>query len=424
VAAKDLKVMWRDRVAVFFYYGFPVLYAILVGYLMSGIVGIGVGLYRGTVTVTVVDSDRTEASAAYIERLDKTPELKIHIVDLETAKDTMRRRKCAAYLILKPGFAETGWQLAVGDQPDMQLVTDESRPAEAQIARGLVYMQLVEHIREYHLGHLVGDPQQNARLRTLCRVYLQADTEISAIRKAQLLDVLSAWEEMDRRGRGRDSTAMVNPWLMGENAEFRNASLLRDVLPITFPQGVIWAMLFSTAFFAQSLVEERSGGTMPRLRMAPLTRLQLLAGKGLACLLNCLIASLLLLAVGITFFKIQPDSYLLLLLSLSSAALCFSGMMMLFACCGKTSAAVTGISLAALIVMALLGGAGVPEVVMPPPARAIADYVPVKWAIMAVEGPIRRDFSLAELAPYYLKLMLLGAASYLAGVWVLRRTEK
>jgi ABC-2 type transport system permease protein len=209
---------------------------------------------------------------------------------------------------------------------------------------------------------------------------------------------------------------------MGESAEFKNTSLLRDVLPITFPQGVIWAVLFSTVFFAESLVAERTGGTLPRLRMAPLTRLQLLAGKGLACLLNCLIASLLLLAIGILFFKIQPDSYALLLLSLLSTALCFSGMMMLLACSGKTSAAVTGISLAALIVMALLGGAAVPEVVMPPLARAIADYIPVKWAIMAVEGPIRRDFSLAELTPYYLKLTLLGVGSYLAGVWVLRRT--
>ena len=220
----------------------------------------------------------------------------------------MRRRKSAAYLILKPGFADTGWQLAIGDQPNMQLVADKSRPAEAQIARGLVYMQLVEHIRAYHLGHLADDPQQNARLRMLCRAYLHADTDISATQRAQLLDVLSAWEEMDRRATSQSSTARLNTWLMGESTEFKNSSLLRDVLPITFPQGVIWAMLFSTAFFAQSLVEERTGGTLPRLRMAPLTRLQLLVGKGLACLLNCLIASVLLLAVGVLFFKIQPDS--------------------------------------------------------------------------------------------------------------------
>jgi hypothetical protein len=57
-------------------------------------------------------------------------------------------------------------------------------------------------------------------------------------------------------------------------------------------------------------------------------------------------------------------------------------------------------------------------------ARSVTDYVPVKWAIMAIEGPIRRDFSFGELAPYYLKLTLLGAGSYLAGIWVLRRTQE
>ena len=183
-------------------------------------------------------------------------------------------------------------------------------------------------------------------------------------------------------------------------------------------------MLFSTAFFAESLVSERAAGTLARLRMAPLTRLQLLGGKGLACMSNCMIASLVLLAVGILFFNIQPDSYALLTASLVSAALCFSGMMMLLASVGKTPAAVTGISLATLIVMALLGGAGVPEVVMPPAARTLTDYVPVKWAIMAVEGPIRRDFSLSELSPYYLRLILLGAGCYGAGAWVLGRSRE
>lgn len=424
LAGKDLKTMRRDRVAAFFYYGFPVLYAILVGYLMSGIVGIGVGLYRGTVSVAVVDLDGSEASAAYINRLASSAELKIHTVDMEAAQDAMRRRKCAAYLILKPGFAETSWQLAIGENPDMQLVTDKSRPAEAQIARGMVYMRLMDHIREYYLGHVFDNLQQNARLRTLCRAYLQADTDIPAAQKTQLLDLMSAWEEMDRRAKSEGAPRTLNPWLMGESAEFKNTSLLRDVFPITFPQGVIWAMLFSTAFFAESLVSERTGGTLPRLHMAPLTRLHLLAGKGLACMVNCMIASLLLFVVGILFFKIQPDSYTLLLLSLLSAALCFSGMMMLLACVGKTPAAVTGISLATLIVMAMLGGAAVPEVVMPPAARTITNYVPVKWAIMALEGPIRRDFSLGELAPYYLRLILLGAACYGAGVWVLGRSRE
>jgi hypothetical protein len=42
---------------------------------------------------------------------------------------------------------------------------------------------------------------------------------------------------------------------------------------------------------------------------------------------------------------------------------------------------------------------------------------------MAMEGPIRRDFSFGEMLPFYLKLTVFGTACYIAGVCVFRRTE-
>ena len=158
-------------------------------------------------------------------------------------------------------------------------------------------------------------------------------------------------------------------------------------------------------------------------RMAPLTRLQLLMGKGLACMMNGLSASLTLLAVGILFFEIRADSYTLLIIGLLTIDLCFSGMMMLLASVSKTPAAADGIAFSVLLIMAMLGGAMVPEVVMPPFAKTISNYLPVKWAIMAMEGPIRRDFSFSEMLPFYLKLSISGIVCYLAGVIVFRRTE-
>ena len=51
------------------------------------------------------------------------------------------------------------------------------------------------------------------------------------------------------------------------------------------------------------------------------------------------------------------------------------------------------------------------------------NYTPVKWAIMAIEGPIRRGFSFGEMVPFYLKLITFGLACYIAGVLVFHRTE-
>jgi ABC-2 type transport system permease protein len=423
LALKDLKLAMRDRLAAFFYFVFPVLYAILIGYMMSGIAGLGVGMYRGTVSLAVVDQDQTEASTGFLEYLQAAKELKVHQTDFEKAKDMVRLRRCVAYLVLQKGFESTDWLLTPGQQPKMQLVTDETRLAEGQIVRGMVYMQLMDFIRSQFLAGLASNPEQSAILREVFRSYLELDTQLDPRLKEQLTGLLRSWASAEETLSTSDDRSPSDPSMVSESTRFKNYSLLREIFPVTFPQGVVWAMLFSAAFFATSLVYERADGTLQRLRMAPLTRLQLLMGKGLACMMNGLGASVALLTVGVLFFEIRPDSYILLSMGLLTAALCFSGMMMLLASLGKTPAAEEGIALSALLIMAMLGGAMVPEVVMPPFAKTISNYVPVKWAIMAMEGPIRRDFSLGEMLPFYLKLTVFGIACYVAGVCVFRRTE-
>jgi ABC-2 type transport system permease protein len=423
LAFKDLKLALRDRLAAFFYFVFPVLYAILIGYMMSGIAGLGVGMYRGTVSLAVVDQDRTEASAGFLKYLQAAKEMKIHQTDFEEAKDMVRLRRCTAYLILQKGFESTDWLMSPGRQPKMRLVTDETRLAEGQIVRGMVYMQLMDFVRSQFLAGLASNPQQSEKLRIIFRSYLELDTQLDPRLKEQLTGLLRSWESAEKTLSATNDRPPSDPSMASESNRFKDYSLLREIFPVTFPQGVVWAMLFSAAFFATSLVGERTDGTLQRLRMAPLTRLQLLFGKGLACMMNGLSASLALLIVGILFFEIRPDSYVLLALGLLTTALCFSGMMMLLASLGKTPAAEEGIALSVLLIMAMLGGAMVPEVVMPPFAKTISNYVPVKWAIMAMEGPIRRDFSFAEMLPFYLKLTVFGGACYFAGVCVFRRTE-
>ena len=423
LALKDLKLALRDRLAAFFYFVFPVLYAILIGYMMSGIAGLGVGMYRGTVSLAVVDQDKSETSAGFLKYLQAASELKVHQTDSEKAKDMVRMRRCVAYLVLQKGFASTDWLMSPGRQPQMRLVTDETRLAEGQIVRGMVYMQLMDYIRSQFVAGLASNPEQSAILREVFRGYLELDTQLDPRLKEQLAGLLRSWESAEKTLSTSDDRPPSDPSMASESSRFKDYSLLHQIFPVTFPQGVVWAMLFSAAFFATSLVSERSDGTLQRLRMAPLTRLQLLMGKGLACMMNGLSASLTLLAVGILFFEIRPDSYTLLIIGLLATALCFSGMMMLLASLSKTPAAAEGIALSVLLIMAMLGGAMVPEVVMPPFAKTISNYVPVKWAIMAMEGPIRRDFSLSEMLPFYLKLAISGMACYIAGVCVFRRTE-
>ena len=58
----------------------------------------------------------------------------------------------------------------------------------------------------------------------------------------------------------------------------------RNPFDITFPQGVIWGLIGCAMSFGISLVTERTHGTLVRLRMAPLTSVQILGGKALVVL--------------------------------------------------------------------------------------------------------------------------------------------
>ena len=105
-------------------------------------------------------------------------------------------------------------------------------------------------------------------------------------------------------------------------------------------------------------------GTLVRLRMAPLTRGQILGGKALACFVSILIVELMLLGVAL-LLGVRPNSYGILAAAGLSAAVCFVGFMMLIASLGKTEQAASGAAWAILMPLSMLGGAMVPTFVMP-----------------------------------------------------------
>ena len=166
---------------------------------------------------------------------------------------------------------------------------------------------------------------------------------------------------------------------------------------ITFPQGIMWGIIGCVMSFAISLVSERVHGTYVRLQTAPLTRTQILAGKALACLGCIVLLQVVLLAIGVVGFDIQPSSYPLLALACASAALGFVGFMMMVAGMGRTEQAAAGAGWAMLMPMTLFGGGMMPQFIMPPWMQMIGNASPVKWAILGVEGAIWRGFTLSEM---------------------------
>ena len=191
----------------------------------------------------------------------------------------------------------------------------------------------------------------------------------------------------------------------------------RSSFEVTFPQGILWGVIGCALGFALSLVQERTRGTLVRLRASPLAPRDVLLGKGLACLVAILAVEALLLGLGWAAFGVRPSSWGLLAAAAISLAACFVGIMMLVAVLGKTEQSASGLGWAAMMPLAMLGGGMVPLFAMPAWMQAAGVISPVRWGILALEGAIWRGFGPAELALPCAVLWAVGVAGFTIGAW-------
>jgi ABC-2 type transport system permease protein len=189
---------------------------------------------------------------------------------------------------------------------------------------------------------------------------------------------------------------------------------------VSFPQAMLWGILACAAGFAITMVRERKQGTLLRLQVAPVTRGQILAGKAAACWFAVIGVIALMVVLG-TWLGMRPRSPGLLALAAVCVACCFVGIMILMSVIGKTEEAVSGAAWGANMLMAMFGGGMVPLVFMPSFMKAISNFSPAKWSVLALEGAIWRDFTLTEMLWPCAVLLGVGAVCMAIGTFVLSR---
>jgi ABC-2 type transport system permease protein len=412
LAAKDLRLLVRDRGGVFFTFFFPVLFAVFFGTVFGG-----GGGQRGATRIALVDLDGSPRAIALAGALDA--EARIEVVPLDSedeAVQAVRRGRHAAVVVIPPGFGEAS--LLRGEPLELRLGVDPSRHAEAGLIRGLVTAKAFEQ-----LGSLFTDVDA---ARDAARDAI-ASLETADINPAQRL-VLGAFfrsfdtflDEGDKTGVFERDTATDAPAFNPVNIEALDLTADTTGRPATayavsFPQGIVWGVMGCAAGFGISLVTERSRGTLTRLRTAPIPPGRILLGKGLACFLTTIGVAAMLLAIAALIFGVRPGSAVLLAAAVGAIAVGFVGVMMLLSTLGRTEAAAGGIGWAVLLVFAMIGGGMVPLMAMPAWMGPLSHASPVKWAILALEGAIWRGFTPAEMAVPSAVLVGVGVAGFAVG---------
>jgi ABC-2 type transport system permease protein len=252
LAVKEVLQLGRDRLLLAFLIFGPLLELLLMG----GLAGGGVD----NLPLAVVDQERSRASRDLVAKLDRTDELlvKAYADDVTQARSWMQNGDIAAIAVIPPGYSEA--------------LTDPRQSASIQV---------------------IADGSNNV---------------VSTVALAAAEDVAS---EISKDISGLRSAVRKGPVDLRFVARF-NAALEDRPHAITAMLGMI---VFQVALVvaAQSFARERELGTLEQLRVTPLRRLDLMAGKAVPTLVIGLVDFLMMMGLIILWFDIPLRGSLLVL---------------------------------------------------------------------------------------------------------------
>ncbi len=416
---KDLKVLFRDKVTVFFTFGFPLLFAAFFGAIFSS------GGGNSGMSVAVTDLDLTTESAAFIQRMDDSSSLQVAAMPENEAREATRKGKKVAYIILPKGFGPAYASLFSGGSPSLIVGVDPSRKAEAAMLEGVLMKMGVERFQNAFsdtdsllsmlddtILSVESNDQMPAEWRSLLGEYLPQIKDLTAAENQSQKDAEESGNDVST---GTGIADAMTPLKL----DFEDVMISREGpkngYAVTIPQAMYWAILGVVMGFSVALVQEKTMGTMTRLVAAPISRMQILGGKALGCFFALFLVMTVLFIFARFVFEVPIDYPLKVLLALLSVSIGFVGIMMFIAAVGKTQRGISSLGWGIMMIFAMFGGAMIPLFAMPDWMKSLSDFSPAKWAILSFEGATWRNFSYPELLLPCGIMLVLGVACFLAG---------
>ena len=134
IAIKDIRLLLRDKVGLFFTFFFPVLIGVFFGTIFAG--G-GDGPSR--ISVCTVDDDGTAESRQFLDDLSKSEHFNAWpIASREEGLAKVRLGKASALVVVPKGFGDTDMSIFAGKPMELEVAADPSRSAESGMIKGLL----------------------------------------------------------------------------------------------------------------------------------------------------------------------------------------------------------------------------------------------------------------------------------------------
>ena len=360
IAAKDVKIVLRDRNALLMMFLVPMLIISISGLALGGDYEQNI-----RISVLVVDLDNDEVSRGLVEFLE---EIDILDVDMESnefaARDRVKNQEYGRLIIIPLGFTES-----VMTGQDTELLIIENPTEESQ---NTVLEKIVE-------GYASRISTNVVVVKTVGAYGIPVYTE------EQIMEIVDTAEQF------------VQPPPVEVTIE-STASSLAEFSAFTqyVPGFAVMFLMFTTVQIGSvSLIKEQEAGTLRRLVTAPISRVEIIGGKIASTFIRGFVQLTVLMYFGNVVFGLDLGSDTLALLILIAAiTLASTGLGLLVAVLVRTADQADSVSLLLVLIMSAVGGSWWPLFIEPQFMQDMAHFTITAWAMEGFYDLIYFDLGL------------------------------
>ena len=352
MALNTVRASLRNRVALFFTLGLAFLFMVIFGLLFSGT--------GGSISIGVVDHDRTPLSQGYVQALGDHG-LSTEIGDETTEADHLQHNNITAYVVIPRGFAAA-----------------VQRQASARASIGLVQ---------------ASNTAQSVQI---------ADSVIS--------QVTAGFAQQS----GASTISVAQPTIASAN----EISAIDYFLPAMIAYIILQSGI---NYVAIGLAEMRARKVLRRLRATPIRPAQILAAQVSGGALTVLLQLVVLIIAGLLLFHARMyGSWVVLLAPILLGTAAFVGIGFLLTSSARTSESARGLAALVAFPMMFLSGIFFPVDRLPSSLQQLVRILPLTWLSDALHQVMNDNAGIGAIAADCGVLAAWAVATLALATWRFR----
>lgn len=372
IGLKDLTLIFRDPAALLLMLLAPFALTLGLGF-VTGHFGNSNGSSISAIPIILVNQDGSQLGNALVQTFQSSqlnglvsPTLSSN---LTAARAQVDANKSAAVVFIPAGFTSSLISTGMADlntaPVQVQLYANPTSPTSVGVVKAI----LASFLNQVQTGRSAGEVSIEQMLKAGLLQPEQAQNQALSL-GAQIAE---------NSQKAMSSSSLIQIVSQSDGLSSRSDQI--DTLALIAPGMALMFLMYTVTYGGRSLLAERNQGTLPRLLVSPTSPAQVLAGKVFGIFLTGL-AQMLILILGTTvlfgLYWGHPLEVFLLVLAAVAAA---TGWGLLIASISKSTAQISSIGSALMLIFGLLGGSFFSMDALPGWVQIISHISPNAWGM-------------------------------------------